>query len=85
MDGGGCSGFSYVFEIDTNELNPDQDCVYTAYNGAQLVLDDMTLEYVQGATIDYIQEMIKVRFLDFLALSRVMPSSSLSPPLFNLC
>ena len=62
MDGGGCSGFSYVFEIDTNELNPDQDCVYTAYNGSQLVLDDMTLEYVQGATIDYIQEMIKVRF-----------------------
>jgi len=91
VDAGGCSGFSYKFEFDTNEnLNDDEDIIYSeppsdnvndtdaaALNNANIannnnggggggvprvVVDESSLELIQGSTIDYVQEMIKSAF-----------------------
>mmetsp|Transcript_23718 Transcript_23718/g.49092 ORF Transcript_23718/g.49092 Transcript_23718/m.49092 type:complete len:175 (-) Transcript_23718:83-607(-) len=60
VDGGGCSGFQYVFELDGEAVGPD-DCVFER-DGAQVVIDESSLEFVKGATVDYVQEMIRSSF-----------------------
>ena len=64
VDAGGCSGFSYQFELDETELAPD-DVVFTSPTTTtqdRLVIDEASLEMLQGSTIDYVQEMIKSSF-----------------------
>jgi iron-sulfur cluster assembly accessory protein len=63
VDAGGCSGFSYKFELD-EMIEPD-DIVWTAPDdmpSARLVVDEGSLEYIRGSTIDYVTEMIKSSF-----------------------
>ena len=47
---GGCSGFSYKMEFDTNMK--DGDKVFEA-NGAKVVVDGQSLLYLLGMTLDY--------------------------------
>lgn len=58
VDGGGCSGFQYKFELDT-KLNDDDISIGT--NG-QVVIDSVSLEYCAGSTLDYQMELIKSGF-----------------------
>lgn len=60
VDAGGCSGFSYQFELDDAALEPD-DVLFES-GGNRLVIDEASLEMLQGSTIDYVQEMIKSSF-----------------------
>lgn len=59
VDAGGCSGFTYQFEMDTN-LEADDVC-YTN-NSLRVVVDRSTLELIQGSKLDYVEEMIKSSF-----------------------
>ena len=62
VDAGGCSGFSYKFEVSADDLEED-DVVFTdPTSGARVVVDLGSLELIQGSTIDYVQEMIKSGF-----------------------
>lgn len=63
VDAGGCSGFSYKFEFDT-ELIESEDVVFSdpADSATRLVVDTDSLQYIQGSTIDFVQEMIKSSF-----------------------
>lgn len=47
---GGCSGFSYKMEFDTNLKEGDK--VFEA-NGAKVVVDGQSLLYLLGMTLDY--------------------------------
>ena len=47
---GGCSGFSYKMEFDSNMK--DGDKVFEA-NGAKVVVDGQSLLYLIGMTLDY--------------------------------
>jgi iron-sulfur cluster assembly protein len=47
---GGCSGFSYKMEFDTQIS--DKDKVYDT-SGARVVIDDQSLLYLLGMTLDY--------------------------------
>ena len=47
---GGCSGFSYKMEFDSQ--TNDKDKVYES-NGAKLVIDDKSLLYLLGLTLDF--------------------------------
>jgi iron-sulfur cluster assembly accessory protein len=66
VDAGGCSGFTYQFELDQEALAAD-DVVFVQPhsdgNGtARVVVDETSLNYIRGSTINYVQEMIKSSF-----------------------
>ena len=50
VTGGGCSGFKYGFNFDEKPAE-DDTCVANA--GVTLVVDPMSLQYLEGAEIDY--------------------------------
>lgn len=64
VDAGGCSGFSYKFEIDQAPVEPDEDVVFSHPNIANLrvVVDATSLDLIRGSTIDFVEEMIKSSF-----------------------
>jgi len=59
VQGGGCSGFSYGFTLD-NELNEDDFEVPAG--STNVLVDSMSMQYVQGATIDYIEDLMGAQF-----------------------
>ena len=53
--GGGCSGFQYDFSID--QTRNDDDIVFTAH-GVDVVVDDMSIELIDHAELDYVQDLM---------------------------
>ena len=51
VQGGGCSGFSYGFTFD-NEQNED-DFEFPLNGEFKVLVDSMSMQYLQGAVIDY--------------------------------
>lgn len=60
ITGGGCSGFQYGFNFDEN-IN-DGDLVVET-NGVQLVVDPMSVQYLMGARVDYVENLEGARFV----------------------
>jgi len=50
VTGGGCSGFQYGFTFDENAQEGD---VIVENEGVTLVVDPMSIQYLDGAEIDY--------------------------------
>ena len=61
VESGGCSGFQYKFELDDAEIVASEDISFER-DGAVVVVDEMSMEFVRGATIDFEQEMIRSAF-----------------------
>ncbi|XP_068155540.1 iron-sulfur cluster assembly 2 homolog, mitochondrial [Drosophila tropicalis] len=59
VEGGGCSGFQYKFDLDS-KLN-DDDRQFGEDN-AKVVIDTISLDYCNGATVDYHSELIRAGF-----------------------
>lgn len=59
VEGGGCSGFQYKFDLDT-KLNEDDR--QFGEDKAKVVIDTISLEYCSGATVDYHSELIRAGF-----------------------
>lgn len=60
IDSGGCSGFQYHFNL-TDQAKPD-DLVFTS-EGASVAIDLISFEFVKGAMVDYVQELIGSAFV----------------------
>lgn len=59
VDGGGCSGFQYRYEF-VSQKQPD-DHEFT--NGTATVLvDEMSLEYIKGSAVDYVETLGAAHF-----------------------
>ena len=52
---GGCSGYSYGMAIDDRTL--DGDSVFESH-GVRVVVDKMSLPLLEGATVDYLENMM---------------------------
>ncbi|XP_005986631.1 iron-sulfur cluster assembly 2 homolog, mitochondrial [Latimeria chalumnae] len=59
VEGGGCSGFQYKLYLDT-VMNED-DRLFEQ-DGARLVVDGDSLEYLKGSVVDYTEELIRSSF-----------------------
>ena len=55
VNGGGCSGFQYVFDFD-DTMN-DDDRRFEAF-GTAVVVDETSLELLKGGKLDYVEELI---------------------------
>ena len=60
VQGGGCSGFSYGFTLD-EEQNEDDFTV--EQSGITILVDSMSMQYLQGAKIDYKEEFMGSQFV----------------------
>ncbi len=61
VQGGGCSGFSYGFTFD-EEVNED-DFEFPVDEKFKVLVDAMSMQYLQGATIDYKEEIMGSQFV----------------------
>jgi iron-sulfur cluster insertion protein len=61
VQGGGCSGFSYGFTWDW-EKNED-DFEFPIHENLQVLVDAMSMQYLQGATIRYKIELMGSNFV----------------------
>lgn len=59
VNGGGCSGFQYVFDIDRSRADDD---VMIERDGAGVLVDPVSLEYMQGSVIDFVDDLMGQSF-----------------------
>lgn len=60
VDGGGCSGFQYRFAVDAKE--PDSHDHVFQKDKAVVVVDDVSLQLLGGAVIDYVETLAGAAF-----------------------
>lgn len=60
VDGGGCSGFQYAFAFDEN-VNDDDTVVEK--NGATVLVDVTSMQYLNGSEVDYLEGLEGARFV----------------------
>jgi len=59
VEGGGCSGFQYKFDMD--RTRGDDDVVITR-DGAVVLVDQISLGYLAGSEIDFVDDLIGASF-----------------------
>jgi len=60
VTGGGCSGFQYGFSFDES-IDEEDTCV--SKKGANLIIDPLSLQYLLGSTVDYIEDLSGTKFI----------------------
>jgi iron-sulfur cluster insertion protein len=59
VQGGGCSGFSYGFTFDEQQNEDDFEVPLGSY---KVLVDAMSMQYLQGAVIDYTEDLTGSQF-----------------------
>lgn len=59
VSGGGCSGFQYGFSFD--QQRNDDDAVFER-DGVAIVVDEVSLELLGGAEIDFVEDLMGASF-----------------------
>ena len=59
VTGGGCSGFQYNFVLDAERADDD---LVIERDGATVLVDAMSLEFLKGAEIDFADDLIGAAF-----------------------
>ncbi len=60
IQGGGCSGFQYGFEFDEGR---DEDDIAIVTDDATLLVDPLSLQYLMGAEVDYVEALSGAQFV----------------------
>jgi iron-sulfur cluster insertion protein len=59
VEGGGCSGFQYDIRL---EAAPEADDLVLERDGQRVLIDPVSLPFLQDAVIDFTDELIGARF-----------------------
>lgn len=59
VSGGGCSGFQYGFDLDTTRTADD---MVVERDGAIVLIDPVSLPYMGGAEVDFVDDLIGQSF-----------------------
>ena len=59
VSGGGCSGFQYAFDLDAMRAPDD---VILERDGATVLIDSVSLPFMEGSVIDFVDDLIGQSF-----------------------
>ena len=59
VNGGGCSGFQYAFDFAEE---PNEDDLILERDGARILIDEVSQEFLKDSEIDYVNELIGAAF-----------------------
>jgi iron-sulfur cluster assembly accessory protein len=59
VEGGGCSGFQYKFDIDHAKAADD---LVIVRDGVTVLVDSISVNYMKGAEIDFVDDLIGASF-----------------------
>ena len=60
VKGGGCSGFQYGFQFEERK---EEDDIEFERDGVRLLIDSMSIQYLTGSEIDFIDDLMGTRFV----------------------
>ena len=55
VSGGGCSGFQYGMALEGNVREND---LSFEHDGVKVVVDEISIDYLRGATVDYVDDIM---------------------------
>ncbi len=55
VEGGGCSGFQYIFKFDS--IKNSDDLIFKK-NDVSVIVDEISLELIKGGMLEYTEELI---------------------------
>ena len=59
VNGGGCSGFAYAFDVDRTRQEED---IVVERDGVSVLVDQVSLQYMDGSVIDFVDDLIGQSF-----------------------
>ena len=59
VEGGGCSGFQYKFDMDRTRADDD---ILISRDGAVVLIDQVSLGYLAGSEIDFVDDLMGASF-----------------------
>ncbi len=59
VNGGGCSGFQYAFDVERNRQAED---IVIERDGATVLVDQVSLPFLEGSTVDFVDDLIGQSF-----------------------
>jgi len=59
VEGGGCSGFQYKFDMEQAQSSDD---IVIARDGAVVLIDPVSVNYMAGSEIDFVEDLIGASF-----------------------
>ena len=59
VEGGGCSGFQYKFDMDSAQAPDD---LVISRDGAIVLIDPVSIGYMAGSEIDFVEDLIGASF-----------------------
>ncbi|PTW60034.1 iron-sulfur cluster assembly accessory protein [Breoghania corrubedonensis] len=59
VEGGGCSGFQYTYELVTTRADDD---LVLEKDGATVLIDSVSLPYMEGSVIDFVDDLMGQAF-----------------------
>ncbi len=62
IKGGGCSGFEYNWEVLDEYIPEEYDRTLDLADGRRFVVDNVSINYIAGATIDFVTEVMGSSF-----------------------
>jgi iron-sulfur cluster assembly accessory protein len=59
VEGGGCSGFQYKFDIERSQADDD---LVISRDGVTVLVDAISVNYMKGSEIDFVDDLIGASF-----------------------